>query len=134
MNQYISNNLQPGDKIVSDYGLYRHYAIGLGIDNLGRKWISENKKGHGVGAILAEVYFANLPANSWIEKFQGTPIKRKRVVDRALLQTGKQYDIISYNCEHHVNEAQYGVAQSSQVKNVLVLAAVIGLGVALFKS
>lgn len=114
-------NLKPGDHIVEPLfqtGLTKHHAIYLGIDNSGVEWIAENHKFKNAQIIPAVEYFASVDRIDRIEKFKGNNIERKQAVMRALKLAGKPYNLVTYNCEHFVNEVLTGKAESKQVNNV----------------
>ncbi|XP_030579275.1 phospholipase A and acyltransferase 3-like isoform X2 [Archocentrus centrarchus] len=48
--------------------------------------------------------------------------KAKAVTDKQL-----EYNLLSYNCEHFVNELRYGVAESQQVQKAVEVATVVGV-------
>lgn len=126
-------NLKPADRIVvpkSGFQLVQHHALYLGSDEYGQHWISENRVGEGVVATRARDFFRENPRVTRIERHAGSYEVRKAVVQRALRDHGMPYNLITFNCEHHVNKALKGRAHSPQVGNVLGVMAffvVIGL-------
>ena len=93
---------------------------------------AENHKFKNVQIITAEEYLVRNTIISRIERFEGTHSARKTVVARALQLAGKPYDLINYNCEHFVNEAITGKANSLQVANFFVgLLSVLFIGLLL---
>jgi hypothetical protein len=138
-NKYTENdlvnyyNLKPADRIVvpkSGLKIVQHHTLYLGSDKYGQHWISENKIGQGVVLTRVKDFFRENPRITRIEHHPGSIEARRTVVKRALYDLGKPYDLITFNCEHHVNKALKGRAHSPQVGNVLGVMAfffVIGL-------
>lgn len=120
----IKYNLEPGDHIIEpifDTGHSKHHAIFLGRDINGVEWIAENHKFNNVQVIPAAEHFATAKCIHQIVKFKGSNIERKNIVMKALSLAGKPYNLISYNCEHFVNEVLTGKPKSTQVKNAMIL-------------
>lgn len=117
-------SLGVGDRIVEPLfqtGFTKHHAIYLGTDSNGIEWIAENHKFKNVQIITAEQFFATVKQIDRIEKFEGSNIERRLVINRALKLAGKPYDLITYNCEHFANEIVTGKAASKQVKKFFAL-------------
>lgn len=110
-------NLKPADRIVvpkSGFQIVQHHALYLGYDEHGQHWIAENKIGIGVTVTRVNNFFRENPNVTRFEPFYGSAEERKAAVQRALLQHGKPYSLINYNCEHFVNHAVHGKSYSSQ--------------------
>lgn len=112
--------LQTGDQIIEPLfstGLTKHHAIYLGHDLNNVEWIAENHNVFGVRIIDANTYFQNVRRISRIDRFQGTLQQRQAIVQKALSLVGKPYNLITYNCEHFVNEVIHGKSESKQILN-----------------
>ncbi len=124
MNQKILQlGLLPADRIVvpkSGLRIVQHHALYLGQNHLGVDLIAENKIGFGVRLVTATDFFKDVIEVTRIEKFNGTNYQRKIAVQKALNKLGQPYHLIDYNCQHFVNEIQYGRIESEQVKNSLI--------------
>jgi len=115
-------NLRPGDTIVapkSGINMVQHFVIYLGNDAYGKHWICENVFGKGVIMTQVQDFFSSYQKITRIEKFLGTNLQRKELVQRSLSRLGKPYDLINYNCEHFVNDVRNRSPKSNQVNNVI---------------
>lgn len=115
--------LQPGDAIVEPIfqtGITKHFSLYLGVDAAGTEWIAENYKWEAVRIVPAEQYFHLGRKVERIEKFNGDSVARRKTIQRALALVGKPYDLVSYNCEHYVNEVLTGKSESKQVDNIVL--------------
>lgn len=114
---YTLNQLSIGDRIVvpkSFFNLVQHHAIFLGYSN-GHYWFIENKEGHGVRKITAEVFFAGVDRITRIEKFQPKwNYSREDLARYALNKLGVSYHLTRYNCEHFANQVQHQRVESKQ--------------------
>ena len=121
MNKTILKfRVQPGDRLIvpkSGFRIIQHHALYLGQDSLGTDWIAENKVGIGVRLITADNFFKDVIEITKIERFNGSNSERRKVVERALNQLGKPYDLINYNCESFANHAIHNRIKSKQVEN-----------------
>jgi hypothetical protein len=125
------NNLQPGDAIIvkeHDKGFVRslldHYLIYLG----GTVFIANYRDG--VKVLDCPTIFQFLPSMrvDRIRPFIGTDYDRRALVKRALYHPNRtNYHLIMNNCEHFVNEMQYGIAYSDQALIGSTVATVAGL-------
>lgn len=117
-------NLKAGDRIVEPLfqtRLSKHHVLYLGWDKNFQEWIAENHSLFGVRIIRAEDYFATVKRIDRIERFHGSDYERQRIVNRAIALQGKSYNLISYNCEHFVNDAIHSKSESKQVTNGLLV-------------
>ena len=131
MRNYIAYyNLRPGDEIVvpkSGLNIVQHYALYIGYGEHGTDWIIHNDFKIGVSLVTAVDFFSNCPQVNKINRFIGTNYERRKLVERALKNIGKPYNMINYNCEHFLTEIKTEVAISRQVETALV-----GLGLFVF--
>ena len=129
----------PGDVVVADRGLYKHYGIyagggrvihysaGMGIE-------LDADKAKIIETSLAE--FLDGSALYVEETDEPGAFPPDRVVDRARSMIGRlhgEYNIAFNNCEHFTHWCKYGTKESSQVNTVLkavVGVAAIALGLA----
>lgn len=124
LNIILSLGLEPVDRIIvpkSDFDLIQHFAIYLGSDVYGNHYISENVIGKGVVLTRVNDFFSSNPKITRIEKFEGTAKQRRVIVDRALTKICAPYSLISYNCEHYVNDLCTGELLSRQMNIAAIL-------------
>ena len=129
----------PGDVVVADRGLYKHYGIYVGE---GR--VIHYSAGMGIEldadkAKIIETSLADFLEGSGLyveETDEPGAFPPDRVVDRARSMVGKmhgEYNIVFNNCEHFTHWCKYGTKSSGQVNTVLkavVGVAAIALGLA----
>lgn len=87
--------------------------------------MSENVIGQGVKLTRVGVFFYGISVITRIERYKGSNLDRRKVVQNALSKLGQPYNLISYNCESFVNDALCQKPQSNQVRNA---AGLLGLG------
>ena len=129
----------PGDVVVADRGLYKHYGIYVG----GGKVIHYSA-GRGIELDAEKAKIIESPLADFLEG-SGLYVEESdepgafppdRVVDRARSMVGKlhgEYNIVFNNCEHFTHWCKYGTKESGQVNTVLkavVGVAAIALGLA----
>lgn len=128
------HNIKPGDEIIvpkSGWNLAQHHAVYIGADINGNDWIIENNVTDGVRIITAEKFFSLAEQINKINRFPGSNIERKALVQRALLTVGKPYNLINYNCQHFTSELLTGEPKSYQINNTVVaLIAIFLIGIA----
>ena len=115
----LQNSISPADRIVvpkSDIKMVKHHAIYLGQNDQGVDLIIENNIGIGVKLTTADEFFMKSPVISRVERFTGSNDERRLAVERALVQIGRPYNLINYNCESFSNHVQHNVLESKQVK------------------
>jgi len=116
-------NLKKLDIIKSSLGIFsKHYALYLG-SYLGNELIAENHNIEGVRIILASQYFFEHSEIDEIRRFSGSTYQEDLAIQRLKKLVGTPYNLITYNCEHFVNEVLYGRSESIQVKNAVGLLA-----------
>lgn len=129
----------PGDVVVADRGLYKHYGIYIGE---GR--VIHFSAGAGIEldanrAKIIETSLASFLEGSALyveESDEPGAFPPDRVVERAKSMVGRlhgEYNIAFNNCEHFTHWCKYGTKESSQVNTVLkavVGVAAIALGLA----
>jgi hypothetical protein len=104
-----------GDKIWTE-GPWatKHYGIYLGYDVDGIACVVHNNKGTGVEVTSFDAFSSGNPV--FLEQSApDDPRKQEEIAQRALSLLGRQYDLISFNCEDLANYAQTGTAYSTQV-------------------
>ena len=117
-------NLQPGDRIITPLfqtGLSKHHVIYMGDNHLGMPLFAENRIFKGVQIVDANELLTTVKSIDRIIKFEGNIYQRNNALEKAYNLVGKEYNLITYNCEHFANEIQTGVASSSQVNNALLI-------------
>lgn len=129
----------PGDVIVADRGLYKHYGIFIGNGRV-------IHYSAGIGIEL-DADKAKIIETSLVDFLDGSALfveesdepgafPPDRVVERARSMVGRlhgEYNIAFNNCEHFTHWCKYGTKESSQVNSVLkavVGVAAIALGIA----
>jgi Lecithin retinol acyltransferase len=114
-------SLQHGDVIkvkAHSFQLIDHYALYAGVDPDGKHWFIGALRQTGVSWISEDdvLEWANSAYISEVRHFSGHHHQRNDVVQRAVNQIGKPYDLFGRNCEHLANYAQHGVSYSKQVQ------------------
>ena len=129
----------PGDVVVADRGLYKHYGIYVG----GGKVIHYSA-GMGIELDADKAKIIEGPLADFLdgsalyveESDEPGAFPPDRVVERAKSMLGQlhgEYNIAFNNCEHFTHWCKYGTKESSQVNTVLkavVGVAAIALGLA----
>jgi hypothetical protein len=128
--------LEAGDTVVvpkSEWEVIQHHALYVGCDPNGHRYMCENVIGKGVKLTRLKDFLNGTNKVSSIKKFSGTPRERYTVIQNALAKLGRPYNLLSYNCEHFVNDVLTKKPASAQVNLALGWAAVIGMAWAIFK-
>lgn len=118
----VHHGLQPGDRVIthkSVFGIIKHHSIYVGIDAHWNAWVVENVVGSGVRWTRLDELIRRNGSITGIERFYGTESQRTSAVNQALARVGLPYDVLSYNCEHFVNEVLLGKRSSPQVDNAM---------------
>lgn len=124
----VHRGLQPGDRVLthkSFFGIVQHHSLYVGMDTDWNAWVIENVVGEGVRWTRLDDLIQRNGAISGIERFFGSEVQRSASVNRALARIGLPYDVLSYNCEHFVNEVLHGQRKSKQVEVFGGLAALL---------
>lgn len=132
----IQYGLQPGDRVITHkslFGIIKHHSLYVGMDAGWNAWVVENVAGEGVRWTRLDELIQRNGAITEIERSQGTEAHRNASVKRALDRVGLRYDVLSYNCEHFVNDAIYGQRKSRQVEVFGGIAALL-LAVVIFRN
>ena len=111
------NKLQIGDRLVrTKNGFFsKHHVLIAGFDyNLNDFIIAENQRYYGVRLItlsqfLREGTLVRVDHNNFSLKMQ------EYIIARINHRLGKAYDLLSYNCEHFVNDVLNGKISSKQI-------------------
>ena len=114
--------LQQGDRLLtpkSNFQVVRHHSLYVGVDAVGEAWVIENVVNQGVKWTRLDHLIQRAGYQPEVERFRGTYAQRTLVVNRALDRLGLPYNVLSYNCEHFVNEVQHGRRHSSQVDSAM---------------
>jgi hypothetical protein len=124
----ISSKFHPGDIVFADRGLYRHYGVYTGsnevIDFSPRKGTDalSNKQNAVVHKKTVAEFFNG--DSGGIDNSPGIH-HRKKTLARAkseLEQGSGTYDLIFNNCEHKAREWQTGEGKSQQVEDAIEIA------------
>jgi hypothetical protein len=103
----------------------KHYGVFTGYGADGQPWFVHNTRGSGVVHETRKGFAGNHPI--YIE--QRAPLgQEESVVQRAFALVGRGYDMLAFNCEHVANYALNQKAESKQVQQGVVAAALVGLG------
>lgn len=134
MNTVIKKyNILPGDEIIvpkSGWNIIQHHALYLGYDCQGTDWMIENNVDEGVRLITADAFFNQAVQINAINRYKGSNVQRKALVQKALASVGQPYSLIDYNCQHFTSELLTGKRVSYQVQNIAaiaVVAVIVGL-------
>ena len=126
--------LQIGDRLVREKGgvFTKHHVLYVGIWQ-NQHLIAENQLGYGVrylplNQFLSEGTLERVEYNGYSENSQTV------IIDRINKKIGTGYDLLTYNCEHFVNDILKGVAESKQIKNAFALLIGFTLCLLAFKS
>src|SRR2546425_519997 len=120
-------NIQVGDKlrVLSSSGFY-HYGIYIGAWGGHPHCLIHNAKFRQVEITTLEA-FADGRRVEIAERLARSRWEATQIVQRALSLVGKEYDLISFNCEHMANFALRGRAVSRTVQGALMVGAVLAL-------
>jgi len=122
IQEYVNHNqLKPADAIVlrkKFMGMVDHFAIYLGEDSSGHKFVANFTKGVQIleDEEINQQIQKYIPEN--IDRFKGNDFERQSAIERAWSRIGeKAYGFFSNNCEHFKNWVHYGEQISKQVDN-----------------
>ena len=106
----------------------KHYGVCVGFEPDGTPQFVHNTTTGGVVLASRKGFAGNRPIN--IEQHAAIG-QEEAVAKRALSLVGREYRLLSFNCEHTANLAVNGVATSPQVQRAgllsLLIAAVLGV-------
>jgi len=128
------SKLRIGDRLVRTKGgiFTKHHVIYMGVWH-GRHLIAENQVGYGVRYLPLNDFLSEGTLDR-IEYYNHSENSQTAIIDRVNKRIGTEYDLLSYNCEHFVNDVLKGIAQSKQIKNAMTLLIGFTLCVLAFKS
>ena len=132
LNNYEQiQNLQVGDKLVREKGIFsKHHGVVAGRLN-GRIVVAENQRNVGVQYIWLDDFLLNDLNNlTRVEQFNGTEWERNQVAARIKGLIGTPYNLLSFNCEHFVEAVLNQKPKSKQINNVFIAVALIFVSVA----
>ena len=124
----IHHGLQPGDRVLTHkslWGIIKHHSLYVGMDADWNAWVIENVVGEGVRWTRLDDLISRNGAITGIERFYGSEAQRNASINKALARIGLPYDVLSYNCEHFVNDVLYDQRKSQQVEVFGGLAALL---------
>ncbi len=118
------NQLTIGDRLIRTKGgiLSKHHVLYMGFwEN--QHLIAENQNGYGVRYItldqfLSEGELERVEYNNFSEAGQ------LEVINRVNSKIGTSYFLLTYNCEHFVNEVLTGIVESKQIIKGIAIVAV----------
>ena len=128
--------LEAGDTVVvpkSEWEVIQHHALYVGCNPMDHHYMCENVVGEGVKLNRLKDFIQGTSKITTIKKFEGTPIERQTVVQKALAKLGRPYHLLSYNCEHFVNDVLTRTPASAQVSRALGWTALVCMAWAIFK-
>jgi hypothetical protein len=134
-----SPKLQPGDIIVTDRFIYKHYGIYAGRGRV-IHYAAENGD-FGNNIEIRESSLSKFTENNKydaIEPIKGQsrvkPFSPQETVRRARSRIGeKRYNLIFNNCEHFALWCKYGKNKSVQVEKAVSAAAILGTAIIALK-
>lgn len=135
-NFITAYKLKAGDTVVvpkSEWEVVQHHALYVGCDAKGQHYMCENVVGQGVKLTRLKDFLAGTSKVSTIKKFSGTPRERQAVVHDAVAKLGRPYHLLSYNCEHFVNDVLTRTPISAQISRALGWTALVCMTWAFFK-
>lgn len=133
MTRIICRIPMPGDVVVADRIIYRHYGIYVGN---GRVIHFSGEAGHEKDPARARIIETSL-----VDFIQESPVlvevsddypafPSDQVVDNAKSRLGERgYNLFTNNCEHFANECKYGRRMSRQVAAYLKMAGMAALAI-----
>ncbi|CAF3744010.1 unnamed protein product [Adineta steineri] len=150
-NYTIITQAQLGDMIQFKRGLYSHWAIYIGNDEIIHQWGANDGIGESVGIsgnimtiygiqfnkaeickskiIDVMVYGGNVHINNFLDS-KRKPLPIRLILERAENAVGRiGYNLLYNNCEHFATECRYGQATSNQVQ--VSVGSALGLGLIL---
>ncbi|XP_067662417.1 phospholipase A and acyltransferase 3-like [Haliotis asinina] len=143
-NQTVLDNLEPGDRLQFERGLYSHWAVYIGnsevvhlsgVDGPIGSDLDQSFTISGVEfdkGIIRKDAFWDVVGDSKVHKNNSKDTKLKhfgpsKIVERALAKVGEVgYNIFFKNCEHFATWCRYGKEESDQADGLFTLLAVGG--------
>ncbi|MEL3901042.1 lecithin retinol acyltransferase family protein [Treponema phagedenis] len=128
----LSEELQRGDIIFVNKGLYKHYGIYIGNNTVVH--YSDKSSNFGVDIKVQEASLADFADGFEVKVCRLDPKKytlysADETVKRAYLRLGeKKYNLIFNNCEHFAVWCKTGISDSAQVHQAVTAAVVISIG------
>ena len=122
----------PGDIIYTDRGLYKHYGVYVGCEQVIH---FAGPRGHEINASMADIIKTTIPeflkgGKLFIQPDKTrNPFPATEIIRRAESLVGKckgEYNLVINNCEHFANWCRYGKPVSKQVDNAITAASAIG--------
>lgn len=128
------NRLGIGDRLVRTKGgiFTKHHVLYMGVWQ-GQHLIAENQVGHGVRYLPLNQFLSEGILDR-VEYYDYCENSQTVIIDRVNKKVGTGYDLLTYNCEHFVNDVLKGVAESKQIKNAMALLIGFTLCALAFKS
>ncbi|XP_078314951.1 phospholipase A and acyltransferase 3-like isoform X2 [Crassostrea virginica] len=117
-NRSVIAKGKPGDLLEIDRGLYRHWAVYIGNDEVVH--VSGGFKSRQKEASIKKENVWKVIRDSRVQvnnnkDWMLTPRSAAEIVSVALSKLGKiQYDLLFLNCEHFANWCRYGVKYCGQ--------------------
>ena len=129
MTRIISRELMPGDIVVADRVIYKHYGIYAGEGRVIHFAAQRGKEKDPKHAKIIETSLVTFLKDSPVlveESDEQPAFPSEQVVENARVRLGeKGYSILTNNCEHFANECKYGVKKSRQVDAFLKVAGMV---------
>lgn len=116
-----------GDRLVrTKNGIFsKHHVLYVGYWN-NEHIIAENQINAGVRYITLQ-QFLNEGTLDRVEYNNFSQPSQRQIINSINKKIGSKYSLLSYNCEHFVNEILTGVSKSKQIENGIA----VGIGVTL---
>ena len=128
----LSEELQRGDIIFVNKGLYKHYGIYVGNNRVVH--YSDKSSNFGLDIKVQEASLADFADGFEVKVCRLDPKKYKlysadETIKRAHSRLGeKNYNLIFNNCEHFAVWCKTGISDSAQVHQAVTAAVVISIG------
>jgi len=115
-------NIQPGDTLYINRGLYKHYGVYVGDGKVIHFSPLTGAEINAENAVIHETTLENFLKGGTlaVDKKAKAKFSRQKIVERARSQIGsKKYNLVFNNCEHFARWCKTGVYESGQVNSAI---------------